>query len=267
MACCRIKMKFEILEKQEKDKCFEISLSKDSLKTLKKEFADYEKFSINADDLNIFTCLYSNTKKESIEIQKKNCKQMLKFFKVCVKAVKLLKKHNKFTGTFYVFGLNSKKNNNDFMLASMLDVKFNVNPFNRLSKAIDYSCDFIDAENTINNMCDFKDNKCICHREKGKKGTTGCCPSFCKYTKEGICKHKSLSCKIFMCDYLEEKGRYFTPHTIPLLKQHLTIFERFICFGLLFKTHKQTVKRIWGIRTLEILYLLLVVGVVVLICL
>ena len=260
-------MKFEILEKQKNDKCFEITVSKESLKKLNPEKDDYEFFSINAEDFNLYTKLYGTNKKESIDIQKKNAKQLIKFYKFMVKVVKVLKKQKTFTGAFYVEGLDKKKNNNDFMLLAMLDVRFNVRIQSKLGKALDYSCDFIDKENTINNMCDFKDNKCVCHREKGKKGTTGCCPSFCKYTKEGICKHKSLSCKIFMCDYvIHEKGYYFTPHTIPILKRHLTILERFICFGLLFKTHKQTVKRIWGIRALELLYLIVMISAIVLIC-
>ena len=260
-------MKFEILEKQKNDKCFEITNSKECLKKLKTEKETYEKFSINAEDLNLFTKLYGANKKESIEIQKQNAKQVIRYYKIIVKAVKILKSHKSFRGALYIEGLDKKKNNNDFMIESMLDVRFNVKLFSKMGAALGASCDFIDKENTINNMCDFKDNKCVCHREKGKKGTTGCCPSFCKYTKEGICKHKSLSCKIFMCDYvIHEKGYYFTPHTIPILKRHLTILERFICFGLLFKTHKQTVKRIWGIRALEILYLLVMVSVIVLIC-
>ncbi len=260
-------MKFEILEAQKQDKYFEISTDKNCLKLLKKEKDNYDKFLINAENLALDKSLYGSSKKESIDIQKANCKQILALSKICIKAVKILKKNKAFDGKFYVLGLSNKKNNNDFMIVSMLDVKFNYNAFQRLSKAIELGGEFLDKENTINNMCDFKDNLCVCHRDKNKTGSTGCCPSFCKHTKAGVCTQKCLSCKIFMCDYLiYEKGYYFTPHTVPILKKHLTILERFICFGLLFKTQKQTARRIWGIRALEVLYFAVIALVVALIC-
>ena len=150
----------------------------------------------------------------------------------------------------------NKKNNNDFMLACMLDTKFNVSPFKRLEKAYSYACDYIDLENSTNKMCDFKDNKCTKHREVGILKSTGCCPSFCKYTRAGACVQKNLSCKIFMCDYLIEKGLYFSPNFIPILKLHFTPIERASSFGMLCRSTKKAIGQLWGIRIFSGTFLL-----------
>ena len=257
-------MKFEIVEKQKNKKCFEIKADKSCLKDLKNNKENFEYFEISAKDLNIDACLYGKNKKESIEIQKQNAKKVLKYFKICAKAVKILKNHKSFGGTFYVDGLSKKKNNNDLVLIALFDLKFNVKMFNKISTTLDYASQYFDKENEINNMCDFQDNLCVGHRERKKEGLTGCCPSFCKYTKAGVCNQKCLACKIFMCDHLiKTKGYYFTPHTVPFMMKHMTILERFLTFGLLFKTHKQTTNRIWGIRCIEIAFLILLLLCVV----
>ena len=124
-------------------------------------------------------------------------------------------------------------------------------------------------ENSLNNMCDFQDNKCTKHREKGIEKNTGCCASFCKLREPGkICPHKNLSCKIFMCDYLiNEKGYYFTPNTVLILRKYFTWFERISCFGLLCRTEKKSLRELRGIRLLELFYVLLVCSIILIVCL
>lgn len=255
---------FESLENKIAGKVFDVNLSKQCLKNVKQEFKPNDVLLIDEGALNLRLKLYGNNKKESIEIQKENCKKMIKLYGVCKKLVRIIKhKKIEFDGVFYVKNLSEKKNNNDFMLSAMLDTYFNANPFKRLEKATIYASDYIDKENSLNNMCDFKDNLCVSHRELGKKGKTGCCPSFCKFTKQGVCSVRNLSCKIFMCNYLENKGYYFTPNTIPILKLHMSPFERFNCFGLLFKPEKKVVSRLWFARMLSV-SLVVVIAILVL---
>ena len=141
------------------------------------------------------------------------------------------------------------------MLVSLLDVKYNVASVKKLSQAIHYSCDYLDFENGINNMCDFQNNRCIAFREKGKEGTTGCCPSFCRHTKSQVCKVKNLGCKIFMCNYLENRGYFFSVHHIPLLRLLLNPLERFCLAGYLFRPTKKTISYTWFIRGICFAYL------------
>ncbi len=244
-------MEFKIEELNKKKEYFEIN--EKTAKDLKNELktAKFSDISVNFEYLNLGNKLYGDSKKASIKIQQENCKQMMLVYKACKKFVKLAKKLKiEWNGVFYVDGLKDKKNNNDLMLLALLDTHFNYNIFKRLGSAVHYSCDYLDKENEINNMCDFKDNKCVKHRELNIDKKTGCCPSFCKYVDCKVCNVKNLSCKIFMCNFLEDRGYYFTPHTIPVLKKHLNIVERFMCFGLLFKTTKRTISRLWFIRVL-----------------
>ena len=244
-------MEFKIEEIEKKKEYFEIN--EKTAKDLKNELKNTKinEFSVDFEFLNLGTKLYGDSKKASIKIQQENCKKMMEVYKACKKVVKLIKKLKiEWNGVFYVNGLKDKKNNNDLMLVAMLDTRFNYNIFGKLGSAVHYSCDYLDKENEINNMCDFKDNKCVKHRELNIDKKTGCCPSFCKYVECKACTIKNLSCKIFMCNFLEDRGYYFTPHTIPVLKKHLNIVERFMCFGLLFKTTKRTIRRLWFIRVL-----------------
>lgn len=243
-------MKFEICEREDKN-YFAIDLSKDCLKNVKENLDSIEAFEIDENALNLGECLYGKTKKESIEIQKKNCNQILKFFKVCKKIVKLLKRENiAFDGKFYTKGLAEKKNNNDFMLTAMLDVEFNVKPFKKLSSSYKYSADYLDKENSLNKMCDFHDNKCTKYRTIQSDRTTGCCSKLiCKYTCNAPCPTWNLACKIIMCDYLiEKKGFYFTPHTIPIMRRHFSFLERCFSIGQLCRTKKKALAELWTLR-------------------
>lgn len=263
-------IKFEVLEMQKaNEKDFVLELKKGIIQEFKAKVDEIDKIVISESALNLSQKLYGANKKESLEIQKANQKQMLQLYKLCVKITKILKhKKSENVGKFYALNLESKANNNDFMLASMLHVRFNIRATKRLYESIGVACDYIDKENALNNMCDFRDNHCKKHRDKGVDKITGCCPNFCKIRQDGKpCPIKNLSCKIFMCDYLiNEKGYYFSPNTIPVLYQHLTIFERLACFGLLFKTQKTTSLRLWGIRLLTACYALVAITVVLMIC-
>ncbi len=77
----------------------------------------------------------------------------------------------------------------------------------RYSYIYDYMCKYL--EENINVLCDFKDNKCIANRlNKSANKTNGCC-YFNKLLCENLCSKKcnnpNISCKLFMCDYIENK--------------------------------------------------------------
>ena len=85
-------MEFKIEELvDESQNYIEITGNKECLNNVK-AFTNDNKIKIDFNSLMLSTCLYGSTKKESLEIQKKNCKLMLKFYKVVEKAVKFLKK-------------------------------------------------------------------------------------------------------------------------------------------------------------------------------
>jgi len=267
-------MKFSIEELVEVKEYFEINGSKDCLVKLKNIVKlKKEKFDIDVkidfDSLYLGDKLYGKTKSETKLIQKKNCKNILGFYKLIKKIVKVLIKKTNFDGRFFVSKLSEKKNNNDMMIVGLLDIDYNVKTFSKMKAAYGYACDYFDAENSLNKMCDFHDNHCTKHRDKNIEKSTGCCPSFCKIRVPGqACTHKNLSCKIFMCDYLiYEKGFYFTPNTVPVLVKHMTPLERAITFGILCRTEKKSLKFLWFIRGLTLLYFIVILAVILMFCL
>jgi len=81
-------------------------------------------------------------------------------------------------------------------------------------------CDFLD--DLSHEYCDFKCNKCQGNRACTSKHTIdGCCyfhGTQCPFLVNKVCQHRSLSCKIFMCDYLEKKYHFkSTVDAYPLL--------------------------------------------------
>lgn len=260
-------MNFEVCKKEDKNlKYTVINLEKDCYKNIKKNIKEVEAFELDETALGLENVLYAGEgKKESFALQKKNCDNILKLYKVCVKIVKLLK-HKKinFSRKFYVENLDKKINNNDFMLASMLNVRFNVGLFKRVSATYKYAADYLDMENAMNKMCDFRDNKCTKHRELNDGRTTGCCTKqICKYTCNAPCPTWNLACKIIMCDYLiNKKGFYFSPQTVPIMKVNFTYIERLFSIGQLCCSSKKAIRELWIVRIFTGLVGLFVLGMI-----
>lgn len=255
-------MEYKIEEKHEKVKYFDIDLTEDCIARLKKSYADYQGFGISFEALNLGQKLYGNNPQETKVIQKSNYKQMMKLYKVLKRAVRFLRrKVSSFDGCFYVAGLGEKKNNNDFMMVSMLELKFNVPFFQKTKYVIRFACDFIDKENALNQMCgDFKDNKCQKQQAKNLEKTNGCCVNPCKYRQDGKpCPVKCLSCKLFMCSFLEQQGYKFFINYLPILRLYLSFFERFVLLGCLFRSEKQTLHYLLFIRFIYFVFILMII--------
>ena len=254
-------MKYTILEKSKGDECFKIDLSDDCFKKLKTSFDKFDKFEIDFDSLNLGTKLYGKDQLDTKAIQKSNYRQMLQLYRLSKRVVKFLrKKKDGFDGTFYVSGLSDKKNNNDLMLMQMLELRFNVRLFQKTNYAIEFVCDYIDKENSLNKMCgDFKENKCRKQQENNLEKVNGCCVNPCKYRRDGQpCPVKCLSCKLFMCSFLERQGYKFYINYLPILRLYLSFFERFVLLGCLFRSEKQTLHYLLFIRFIYSVFILMV---------
>ena len=237
-------MNFEIIESQLDEKqYFVVSFNKGFVKSFKQSAINFRGFFISYDTLNLGQKLYGHSKKESILIQKRNCRKILKLYKLLSRLYREVRKQKlENYNTIYVEKLSVKKNNNDFLLQSLLNLKFNCGNDGKLEKIISFSCDFLSKENFLNNMCDFKDNKCIDCRRRNIDRSIGCCQTNCKFTHTGVCEVKNISCKLYMCDYLESIGYYFSSQHLPILKKYLTPVHRFMCICMLFKPMSYQVK-------------------------
>ncbi len=111
-------------------------------------------------------------------------------------------------------------------------------------------CEYLDNQFCKGNICDFKNDQCIANREnKTAHKDMGCCYSFeyckvfdprfiknvklCQHLKNKTCSTKCITCKLFTCKYLKERGIKFDTHKILLLdcyfnkKQHLILNSNF----------------------------------------
>ena len=77
----------------------------------------------------------------------------------------------------------------------------------------DYMCKYLD--DNVCKLCDFKNDKCIANRlNKSVQEKNGCCyfrkEGLCKLLKNKRCINPNISCKLFMCSYIEKNKLGFT---------------------------------------------------------
>ena len=103
----------------------------------------------------------------------------------------------------------------------------------RYSFIYDVICDYIDKKYIDCNYCDFKDDVCVYFRyHKDYNHKNGCCYSdkrggLCKNLVNRTCKIKSISCKLYSCEYLREKGINFRMKDFPLIKYFFNIKQKY----------------------------------------
>ena len=122
-------------------------------------------------------------------------------------------------------------------------------------------CDYLDNQFREKNICDFKNDKCIANREnKTAHSIMGCCYSFeyagffspqfikneqlCKYQQNRNCTTKCITCKLFTCKYLKEKGIKFDLHKILLLECFFNKKQHSILTSNFFKTEEEIINNL-----------------------
>lgn len=112
----------------------------------------------------------------------------------------------------------------------------------RYSFIYDTVCDYIDKKYLEYNYCDFKDDVCVYFRNnKDFSHTNGCCYStkrggLCENLKNNTCQIKSISCKLYSCEYLRNKKVYFKIKDILLLKYFFNLKQKYILKYSFFKS-------------------------------
>jgi len=227
-----------------KIKVLELNKEKNIVKITKdyniKDLLSYKNVNvvIDGDFLNINNCLFGKNEKETKMIQKNNYKQLKLVYKKTIKVIKFLIKNNiKFNNTIYI-DVDKRSNNNDKMLEFMINLRSIKNPMKRLEEQISFTCDYLDSEIKLNNICQFENGKCLKYRNSGEK--TSCCKDNCKYGFP--CSIKNIACKIFMCDMIKSMGYGFYIEYIFSLKKNLTVIDRAICKTCLFVPLKKVLR-------------------------
>ncbi|MBP3634938.1 MAG: hypothetical protein J6J17_00565 [Bacilli bacterium] len=103
----------------------------------------------------------------------------------------------------------------------------------RYSFIYDTVCEYIDKKYMECNYCDFKDDVCIYFRNNPKiMHKNGCCYSdarggLCKNLVNNSCSIKSISCKLYSCEYLRKNKINFRMKAIPLIKYFFNIKQKY----------------------------------------
>ena len=125
----------------------------------------------------------------------------------------------------------------------------------------DKVCDYLDSEFYGKNICDFENNKC--GEKRNTSSLVGCCRPYkskllgpllpascnrvdaCKYLnlEDGKCRNKNISCKLYTCDYLRNKGIQFKINDIELLKD-FNIIQKYILKYSVFIPKEKLINRL-----------------------
>jgi hypothetical protein len=114
----------------------------------------------------------------------------------------------------------------------------------------DYICNYLDEDMQRRNFCDFKEGKCIASRKrKTVHEFDGCCwergIGHCYHLSEDKrCKIRSISCKLFVCNYLESKGIKYNIKKLFPVKYFLNRKQINILKSSYFKSKEETISRL-----------------------
>jgi hypothetical protein len=249
--------KINILQKNKQPKDSLVIDESFDFAKFKREYSGQDIF-ISNNLLHIETPLFGNNKKSTKTIQQKSYKVITKTYGVLVKIIKYIKTKTQYTISNLYRLPCDRKNNNDYMLECMLDLKFNTPRSQRLEKQLEYACDYLDKELATNNICEFRDGKCRKYRDNPTEKSS-CCKAGCKY---GIpCKIKNISCKLFLCDTAINLGYFFHTKYIPMLRTHFSPIDRRLCETSLFLPMNTVTKIIKAARIISIAAIILLIFV------
>lgn len=174
------------------------------------------------------------------------------------KKIKLYKFLSKFNINFIInycgkeYTLQNKYPQELGIILNIVDILNEKNTREKYNKIYDKSCDYLDREFREKNICGFKNDMCICNRNKCKENqVSSCCESLktrkiCKNfdNKKKECKIKSLGCKLFVCPYLIKKGYYYSPNKVPYLRYFLSPRQKAIALTSHFKDRDEVVNKL-----------------------
>lgn len=170
--------------------------------------------------------------------------------------LKLEKFYTNVSFSFDVKKESTDKNANQLLQDCMyvLSIK---NTEQRYSYIYDSVCDYLDTEFVKRNYCDFRNDQCIANRlGVSKKDIMGCCYSFdnkggfyfnhrlCPYLENKKCTEKCITCKLFTCKYLKEKGISFPIEIFPLIPIFMDKKQQEIIKHNFFKTKSEMLSKL-----------------------
>ena len=188
---------------------------------------------------------YKNVLKKLLSIKK-----IMKFLKLNIG----VKKDEKIKLGYLLNYDENNKNHIEFI--SAIKAILYDNKFQRYNYIYDTVCDYLDNFFYGKNLCDFKENQC--GEKRGTTSRIGCCHHFkvkwlgpftklvpCEHLKEDYtCGAKCIGCKLFTCDYLEQKGVKFRIKDILLLDTFFNPVQKYFIKFMVFTPKEKIIKRL-----------------------
>ena len=131
------------------------------------------------------------------------------------------------------FCLNKISNISDY---DKLELNCVIEAFNikdrksRISYVYDSACNYIDKKYVNENICEFKNDRCLYQRYSNNKFNNGCCHD-CKYLvgdDNKYCGAKCLGCKVYFCPFIRRRKIVGHMNDIKVIKYYYSLFQKII---------------------------------------
>ncbi|MBE5822310.1 MAG: hypothetical protein E7311_06995 [Clostridiales bacterium] len=192
--------------------------------------------------------------------------ELITTYKVLRKLIINLDKINKMYSIKYIINLgkqnfnklNDELNNLLFNLVhGLITISFNTKK-EKYEYIYDIVCDYLDNEFAKNNLCDFKEGKCIANRNgETMHKDNGCCYNvkyvghldfkvcgYCTKLSEKGCTIKCISCKFFTCKYYKKQGISFEPKSIFLINTFFNKSQILVLKYNIYRTKEEIINKL-----------------------
>ena len=133
---------------------------------------------------------------------------------------------------------------------SLLEEALNIkNKKERIKFIYEKSCDLLDNDFYGNNICEFKNNKCM-HDRIHNSSCDGCCKTNdglkkCKYLVNHRCTIKCLACKFHICYCIRKKGYKIKVSDIYMLKYLYNWKQKIMLYNDFFMTEDEVLNHLY----------------------
>lgn len=114
----------------------------------------------------------------------------------------------------------------------------------RITYVYDTTCNIIDSNTKVLNICGFKNNKCYIQQKQNNGKCNGCC-RLCKYQNSNGCPTKNLACKLFNCSEVKKRYKTIEYKDLAILKL-LSLKNRLIVKSDYFSTREEVLKDLYA---------------------
>lgn len=140
-------------------------------------------------------------------------------------------------------------------IATAIKTSLIVDKKEKIEYVYDKLCERIDEDLVVYKYCNFNNNKCIAQRDDQNKNNypvndcNGCCYNVekkveCDKLKNKECTTECISCRLFICKYLKDRGISYEVRDNLQIRTFLNIMQKPILVWNFFKTREEVIKEL-----------------------